>query len=879
MEIKKYNIGLDFGTYQSKSCVFYEVNDVSKHEFIQFTDKKGNLSYFIPSKIELYEKFDVSSNSIKEYFAYGYDNKENPKKTFTYFKIAAAEDELFRIVSDLSDSEFTYNQSNNFDRFSPETLSVLYLTFLQFTIKDKFYTQHNLKPKGGAILQRLRQTVSDIELKFTVQLGIPTEWSKEVNIKRRRKFENILLLSSLLQSEYKNLEKFLNTSVDIILDKLVSLIGSLKNNTTDFIEKLNDYGLSVYPENAAGLTFLIKTEKLEPGYYIAADIGGGSTDISFFKVKTDNSISYLASESIMIAANNIYQHFTEKENPTAEEITESTNEIKFLVDNDLCKDNEKYFNSTKAIIEKIHFKIYQIFNQRVYYNFEKSKAKHAFAFQPCFFYGGGTMLPLHFYNQEIILHDDGSRNSLNYTYAKKETLENYLPKVDILPIDKSWEADFPLLIVAFGLSFVHSDKEYLWDVIDYKDKYHDELLKPKLIPHPVNEDMYIYDIFERKFYDTNISNNLKFDLPYQISEFYIKNYFDLREIHIDNIPPNTQWIFLTGENAFGKSLLLRSLFLGINGNNIYSEIDFENNTTIEVNLFKLIKNVLSKDSLSSFNSIKYIAAYGSTRINLQDKSSQNEINEKSILYYSLFNDDGILLNIEYELFKCFHTNSARFDILKQAILKLIPRLKNIRIKENTDEIVYTEQDNESQEFQDVKFSQLATGLKSTLAMIGDLMIRLFEIQPDAKSTLDLKGIVLIDEIEANLHPKYSVEIIGLLSETFPKIQFIASTHSIIPILGAPINSYFLKIIRTKEEGIKIVDLTKKGFNPSNLLPNSLLTSPLFDFDLIIPRSNKDLMELRTEDNYSEILKNDEIKKQLEEIEKENDNYPDEWFKK
>ena len=52
------------------------------------------------------------------------------------------------------------------------------------------------------------------------------------------------------------------------------------------------------------------------------------------------------------------------------------------------------------------------------------------------------------------------------------------------------------------------------------------------------------------------------------------------------------------------------------------------------------------------------------------------------------------------------------------------------------------------------FDELATGAKSVLAMIGDMMIPLFNQQPWIKDIANFKGIVLIDEIDIHLHPNF-----------------------------------------------------------------------------------------------------------------------------
>ncbi len=74
-------------------------------------------------------------------------------------------------------------------------------------------------------------------------------------------------------------------------------------------------------------------------------------------------------------------------------------------------------------------------------------------------------------------------------------------------------------------------------------------------------------------------------------------------------------------------------------------------------------------------------------------------------------------------------------------------------------------------------AQLSDGERSVIAMVIDLCKRLALLNPNLANPLEGKGIVLIDEIELHLHPKWQREIIETFRTTFPNIQFIMSTHS------------------------------------------------------------------------------------------------------
>ena len=71
---------------------------------------------------------------------------------------------------------------------------------------------------------------------------------------------------------------------------------------------------------------------------------------------------------------------------------------------------------------------------------------------------------------------------------------------------------------------------------------------------------------------------------------------------------------------------------------------------------------------------------------------------------------------------------------------------------------------------------VADGHQATLTMICDLLGWALLYNKETFKG-ELSGIVIIDEIEQHLHPKWQRKIVGLLQEIFPKIQFIMTTHS------------------------------------------------------------------------------------------------------
>lgn len=74
--------------------------------------------------------------------------------------------------------------------------------------------------------------------------------------------------------------------------------------------------------------------------------------------------------------------------------------------------------------------------------------------------------------------------------------------------------------------------------------------------------------------------------------------------------------------------------------------------------------------------------------------------------------------------------------------------------------------------------QLSDGERGTLALVLDLTRRLAQANPEmADPAKKAEAIVLIDEIDLHLHPKWQRRIVDNLTTAFPKCQFIATTHS------------------------------------------------------------------------------------------------------
>jgi predicted ATPase len=333
----------------------------------------------------------------------------------------------------------------------------------------------------------------------------------------------------------------------------------------------------------------------------------------------------------------------------------------------------------------------------------------------------------------------------------------------------------------------------------------------------------------------------------------VKNYQGIKSLIIDNLPNDAQWIFLTGENGFGKTSVLRAIAKGLLGDEErVKQIDKDTKITSSINAFGVtLPRVVEKGKMTYYEKYVEVLGYGIARFGLNGDSNYGNA-------YSLFEDNGTLLNIENLLLTA---DEPTFEKIKTVFKKIIPNLADIKkIKKNGFyEIRYQEKTETGDIFEEVKLNNLAAGYRCIITMIGDMIRRL---NPEIELPFEeIAGIVIIDEFDAHLHPKYQYELPHLLSTVFPKIQFIVSTHSPIPILGVPPKSAVVFTVhRTKEAGITIERLDD-DIEIGRLSANSLLTSDIFGFKSIFARgSTPDTIE--PFDDYKDIKEMNEMEKIL-----------------
>lgn len=77
------------------------------------------------------------------------------------------------------------------------------------------------------------------------------------------------------------------------------------------------------------------------------------------------------------------------------------------------------------------------------------------------------------------------------------------------------------------------------------------------------------------------------------------------------------------------------------------------------------------------------------------------------------------------------------------------------------------------------FGLLSDGQRSMAALAADIALRCVQLNPHLKgeAARETEGIALIDELDLHLHPNWQRAVVRNLTSLFPKLQFVATTHS------------------------------------------------------------------------------------------------------
>jgi internalin A len=330
----------------------------------------------------------------------------------------------------------------------------------------------------------------------------------------------------------------------------------------------------------------------------------------------------------------------------------------------------------------------------------------------------------------------------------------------------------------------------------------------------------------------------------RIARVILKNIrcFESFELDLTAGPATSDWALLFGENGVGKTTFLRSIATGLCDsasamaliNDLRGSVLREGSTSgsIEIEFggvgwraLRLTTKLslddgvlrLTQETSPDFPRDQIFACgYGAARrgFGSLDYAAYNTKNS----VYTLFNYDSPLQNPELVFRRLASRGYSVEDVERRIDAVLMLPTGSTRVRDSGISI-------SGPWGRFAPLGAVGDGYQATLAWIADLLGWAFFYNPAFLSN-EISGVVLIDELEQHLHPRWQREMIRLLYEQFPQVQFIATSHSPLCALATtalPEGTSKLAVLRGADDGVEaLLDQPPKGRRA-----DQVLTSPLF----------------------------------------------------
>ncbi|MGH6895696.1 MAG: AAA family ATPase [Geminicoccaceae bacterium] len=166
--------------------------------------------------------------------------------------------------------------------------------------------------------------------------------------------------------------------------------------------------------------------------------------------------------------------------------------------------------------------------------------------------------------------------------------------------------------------------------------------------------------------------------------------------------------------------------------------------------------------------------------------------------------------------------------VQDALINILPEVAEIRIR-SADEPGGSPRVEARTPDGWVPLRRLGFGYQSQIAWLVDFASRMFERHPDSPDPLAEPAVVLVDEIDLHMHPRWQRQVIGHLTERCPNTQFIVTAHSPLVVQAAA----GANIVLLRREGDHVV-IDNDPELQRNWRVDQILTSELFGLESARP---------------------------------------------
>lgn len=262
-----------------------------------------------------------------------------------------------------------------------------------------------------------------------------------------------------------------------------------------------------------------------------------------------------------------------------------------------------------------------------------------------------------------------------------------------------------------------------------------------------------------------------------VTKISIKSIRNIKDTVIELSDKEAKNLIVTGPNGSGKTSLLEALWFNIT-NMLHRDSRVSKMSGLDVefsNLDKIRDAYLQGNFVVSYykdkRNYEVASENGARKVDLKDAYTVSESPGEGFVEYLK------TLIIQETMYRNQQENAVLADGLRQRVERVRTMLRNIYDNDAIDfdfDIANMNLRIKEPEREPYGFNELASGYAAILSVVLDLMMRMEKKVTDA---YDLPGIALIDEVAAHLHLAMQRNVFKNLTELFPNIQFIVTTHS------------------------------------------------------------------------------------------------------
>lgn len=231
----------------------------------------------------------------------------------------------------------------------------------------------------------------------------------------------------------------------------------------------------------------------------------------------------------------------------------------------------------------------------------------------------------------------------------------------------------------------------------------------------------------------------------------------------------------------------------------------------------------------------FLLAYGATRRMSETGLATNESTSRTATLTDpdarLLNAEELLLRLDYRALQGNRkgTTQQRLEQVSAMLVSLLPDVTDITIEFGGDSGSIRQGLDGSVRFTTpfgkVPLRQLSLGYQTMIAWTVDFASRMFDRYPDSPDPLTEPAVVLIDEVDLHLHPRWQRQILDYLSTRFPRTQFIATAHSPLIVQAATEAGVNLAVLRREGDHVVIDNdpIAVSGWRVDQVLTSDLFT--------------------------------------------------------